>query len=370
MKFWKILLSAVLCLALSLAFLPATASAATVNGSCGDNLTWTLADDGTLTISGTGPMTDYDYNADVPWDNFSPDRMVVGAGVTELCEKALWNYPDGYWVDPANAHYSSDASGVLFNKNKSTLFATAGDMDGHYTVPDTVRTIEAHAFNSSFITTVTLPDGLEIIGERAFSNCQDLTTVTIPRCVYSIGTSPFSPSYALDGIWVDEDNLNFSSDSSGVLFNKDKTILLSAPNSLSGHYDVPDTVRIIDQQAFNCCDKITSINIPKSVTRIEELAFMHCSRLTTIIGCKGITDIGNSAFSLCSALSDVYYDGTAFQAAAIRIGPNNDCLLHATMHFAPWVVGDMDGDGDKDSDDAVYLLLNVMFGDEDYPLPI
>ena len=372
MKLRTKLISMTLCLVLILVLLPKPANAATVaSGSCGEKLTWKLDEVGTLTISGTGPMTSYETSAEVPWEDRWSDirQFVFPAGITFIDPAVFsWSDIDGYWVDAANQHYSSDSCGVLFNKDKTTLIAAPGNLYGAYAVPETVETVEAYAFSNSSLSEIILPDSLEVIGEGAFMNCHKLDEIVVPYRVYSIGARAFSTGGLGGFIRVDEDNLNFSNDSNGVLFNKDKTILLQAPSGLTGSYTVPGTVKIIDAYGFSGLLQMTEVIIPESVTRIEEYAFYFCYRLAVIRGCKGLRTVGEAAISSCDALTDVYYDGTMNQAMRIQFGPRNDALKNATFHFKPTVSGDMDGDGDRDTGDAVYLLLNVMFGDGDYPL--
>lgn len=148
------------------------------------------------------------------------------------------------------------------------------------------------------------------------------------------------------------------------------TSITAAPSGLSGSYTVPNTVKVIDVFAFANILFLTEVTIPESVTRIEESAFWFCYRLAILRGGKGLQHIGRGAFSDCNALTDIYYDGTMNQAMRIMIEAQNDSLANANIHFKPAVPGDMDGDGDRDTDDAVYLLLSVMFGDEDYPLAV
>lgn len=367
----KKLISLMLCLVMILVLVPAPVSAATVGGGCGDNLTWELDDAGTLTISGTGAMAEYVLSSEVPWNEYLGQikqvRIPAGLTVINSVGASSWGRVP-VWVDAANQSYSSDSYGVLFNKNKTVLISAPWGMSGTYTVPNTVEELAEGAFWSSDLSEIILPDSLEIIGERAFSSCHNLYEIVVPRRVYSIGVGAFSTGYIYGYIWVDEDNLNFSNDSYGVLFNKDKTILLQAPSGLTGSYTVPDTVRIIDKEAFAGVLFLTEIIIPESVTRIEECAFFLAMRLEVIRGGKNVKYIGRAAFSNCQELSDIYYDGTMNQALRIYVEPDNESFLNATFHFQPAISGDMDGDGDKDTDDAVYLLLNVMFGDEDYPL--
>ena len=64
------------------------------SGTCGDNLTWVLADDGTLTISGTGDMANYDENSNLaPWSAKQDQitSVVIEDGVTSIGDSAIYN---------------------------------------------------------------------------------------------------------------------------------------------------------------------------------------------------------------------------------------------------------------------------------------
>ena len=153
----KRIFSFVLAVLMIASLLPATALAVDIvdSGTCGakgSNLTWTLDSEGVLTISGSGDMHGYG-SSDAPWYG-SRSRVksaVIAEGVTSIGESAFENcrsltsvtIPDsvtsigggafawctsltGIWVTEGNSHYSSDASGVLFSKDKTTLVQYPG----------------------------------------------------------------------------------------------------------------------------------------------------------------------------------------------------------------------------------------------------
>ena len=132
------------------------AKAATIaSGTCGDSLTWTLADTGTLTISGTGEMYDFYYDNGVwtnPWMSYAGDikKVLIKQGVTGI----------GEW-----------AFGYCRN-----LFSI--------TLPESVTSIGDRAFyDCSSLISITLLEGVMSIGEDAFYNCSTLTSITIPEGV-------------------------------------------------------------------------------------------------------------------------------------------------------------------------------------------
>jgi hypothetical protein len=184
-------------------------------------------------------------------------------------------------VDEDNESYSS-LDGVLFNKNKTTLLCYSQGKEGSYTIPE----------------------GVTWIGNYAFNNCTNLTSITIPNSVINIGNDAFEGCSSLTSINVDEDNESLSS-LDGVLFNKNKTILLCYSQGKEGIYTIPEGVKWIESSAFDGCSSLTSITIPEGVTWIGSSAFYNCSNLTSIIIPNSVTSIESSAFANCTSLISI-----------------------------------------------------------------
>ncbi|MDO4816750.1 MAG: leucine-rich repeat protein, partial [Bacillota bacterium] len=120
-----------------------------------------------------------------------------------------------------------------------------------------------------------------------------------------IGDSAFSGCSNLTSISVASNNPKYSSDN-GVLFNKDKSTLLSYPAGKSGtSYIIPNSVTAIGYRAFFSCSNLTSISIPDSVTTIGDSAFWGCENLTNISIPDGVTTIGYRAFYKCDSLTSI-----------------------------------------------------------------
>ena len=101
------------------------------------------------------------------------------------------------------------------------------------------------------------------------------------------------------------ENVNYAN-VSGVLFNKDKTLLHAYPAGKAGaNYVIPDSVTSIGNYAFAFCESLTSITIPDSVTSIGEGAFWKCTSLTSITIPDGVTSIGYAAFWNCNRLTGI-----------------------------------------------------------------
>ena len=332
------------------------------SGSCGDDLVWALTDDGVLTISGTGEMTDFPNFPDVPWydDREKIVTAVIEPGVTNICRFAFFGCKNltsvtipegvtsigsyafnacnltsmeipasvtaigtlddsalggagrnltGYFVDEQNTAYTS-VDGILFSKDGTALIAyPQGKKDPSYSIPESVTCIASDAFGASRLTSVTIPESVTSIRLGAFFGCDGLTSITIPKSVVSIGDLALADCANLSNIYADEENTVYTS-VDGILFNKEKTTLVVYP---SGR-------------------KTTSYKIPEGVTGIGDYAFDGCG-LTSVTIPGSVTSIGSSAFSGCASLKDVYYAGTQAQWDEVQIGDYNGSLFKATLHF-------------------------------------
>jgi len=100
-----------------------------------------------------------------------------------------------------------------------------------------------------------------------------------------------------------------SVEENGVLFNKDKTVLLKYNcDKKSSTYKIPDSVMSIRKQAFYYCTRVKSVIIPNSVTSIGEQAFYYCIKLKNIQIPKSVTSIGSYAFGECMSLTNILVD--------------------------------------------------------------
>ena len=238
---WRLGFLAVLFLCVLM--LPLSGGAETQTGKCGTNLTWTLDDEGTLTIQGTGKMFDVDNDQwNTRWNSKQVVHAVIEYGVT-----SIGNY--------------------AFNCCESLL-------------------------------SVAIPESVEYIGNNALSWCTSLTSVFIPKSVANIGEHALSYCRSMTDIEVSNENVCFSS-VEGVLFNKDQTILIACPGGKAGIYSVPDGVLNIGYCAFLDCQKLTAIDMPDSVVEIENAAFSTCINISNITLSNNITKIGNYAFNMC-----------------------------------------------------------------------
>ena len=288
------------------------------SGECGEHLTWDLTD-GVLTISGTGLMTDFDWEKS-PWYSYRADikSLIIASGVTSIGTNAFYNCSELTSVTIPNsvtsigeyAFYGCDSLPVENNiRYADTYLVGAVDKTlSTCTIREGTRWIGSSAFqHCTSLTSIEIPNSVTSIGEYAFSYCSGLTSIEIPNSVTSIGKYAFSGCTGLKGINVATDNPNYCS-VDGVLFNKDMTMLIQYPGGKSGAYSIPNSVTSIGNCAFYYCTGLTSVTIPNSVTSIEDWAFGYCSGLTSIEIPNSVTSIGSWAFGY---ILNVNYNGTA-----------------------------------------------------------
>lgn len=159
------------------------------------------------------------------------------------------------------------------------------------TIPDSVTHIDGGAFsNCCNLRDVTIPDSVTILGDYVFSGCEKLSNIKIPSSVASIGFEAFYKTKNLKNIYVDENNEKYC-DIDGILFNKDKTELVSYPiGKVENNYSIPNSVTTIKSYAFNYCSNLNAISIPDSVTNLDTYMFEHCSNLNSVWGSNNLKD--------------------------------------------------------------------------------
>ena len=191
------------------------------SGTCGDNLTWTLDGDGTLTISGTGKMDDYDdsdYKTAAPWiwDKYKIKSVVIEDGVTSIGSEAFYT-TDGY----------PDITKV--------------------TIPSSVESIGGSAFaRCTALTEISIANGVKSIGGSAFSSCRKLVSITLPDSVEKLG------NYAFYGC--------------------EKLTSVALSRSMTE----------IGERTFAFCYDLQRVSIPKGVTKIIDNAFDYCKKIADI----------------------------------------------------------------------------------------
>ena len=252
-----------------------------ISGKCGDNLTWTLTDDGTLTISGIGNMYNYNDHAGggSPWHNNYNNIKIV---VIEENVTSIGDYAFSWCTSLANITIPESVTSI-----GCSVFSNCSSLES-ITIPQNITNISDYVvYNCRKLKSIIIPKNVTSIGAGAFCDCRDLTSIIIPENVTSIGANAFKNCSSLTSITV------------------------------------PQNVTIINTNVFNGCSGLTNITIPENVTAIGYQAFRDCSGLTGIITIpKSVTSIGAGAFWGCRGLT-----GIAIPESVISIGDSSfrDC---------------------------------------------
>lgn len=238
--------------------------------------------------------------------------VMFPAGVSDIGENVFFECMDLQEINVSenNSRYCS-INGVLFNKAKTELlmYPCAKSLN-RYVVPEGTVKIATRAFASvgpyggeavGIRHRVMLPDSLRHIETMAFHDSV-ISEVRIPKRVETIGALAFC-GIELEGIHVDEDNPWYSSQD-GVLFNKNKTVLIQYPQGNGQHaYQIPETVTGIGAFAFWSNEGLLRVGMPNRMTSVGPWAFERCERLKEACLSGGVKTIGEGAFLDCHALN-------------------------------------------------------------------
>ena len=209
---------------------------------------------------------------------------------------------------------------------------------------------------------VKVSDKVKSIGDYAFSFCDNLVRIEISDSVTSISKGAFTGSHNLLSITVDENNKFYSSDDKGVLFNKNKTILILYPKGNNADYIIPDSVTSISENAFYECKNLESVVISGSVTSIGNWAFAFCDSLEKAVILNRDVSFDYNIFRSCNNLTIYGYTGSSAQAYAgeydIPFIPLDD-----VEEYTP---GDINGDGVVSNRDAARIMQYLAGWDVEY----
>ena len=284
--------------------------AETYSGTCGaqgDNLTWILDEEGTLTITGIGQMN---YYRTAPWSEYSNSvkKVVIENGVINIADSAFFGC-----------------------RNLTDIV-----------IPESVSSIGKSAFWScKSLESIVLPDNLRSIGKNAFTGCDTLDSVFIPDGLTAVEESSFeiyTTVYAhldTDGAKaVSKAGLSFKVQDGNIylryIYSEDEVEGLEVVRADEGvttvdipeevtsigycaFYNsysltaitIPDSVENIGSHAFYYCNNLTSINIPSGVSVIRDNTFKGCSQLVSISIPGSVTGIESDAFADCSSLKEI-----------------------------------------------------------------
>ena len=276
-------------------------------------------------------------------------KIVIHQHVEEIDDNPFQKCDPGLaiTVDSGNERFEIK-DGVLFDTKEKRLITALGKEK--YEVPAGTKIIGNHAFYCcEELSEIKIPEGVTAIGDGAFEGCINLSSITLPESLISIGESAFEGCEKLQEIHLPDGVRNIGNrafnycdhlrsfnipygvetitaetiDGADIILAPDHPTLEIRESSLiskadqkliaylgkgeTGPYKIPEGIRIIGPYAFSGCS--VDVVFPESLIMIEEDAFYYCTGLESVVLPEGIVSIGDEAF-LGASLKDIYLPNT------------------------------------------------------------
>lgn len=236
------------------------------------NLKWELTNSGTLTISGSGAISNFSADSLPKWNDYnsSINTIIIGQGVTSVGDYAF---------------YQSNALSIY--------------------IADSVTSIGDYAFAKSQLLSVTIPGKVTTIGKDAFFECQNLVSATVSEGVKSIGDEAFRGCTSLTHI--DFPSTITSVGAGAFMDCKKMTRVRFAPGS---------AVVTMGDNLFSRCWALTDVTLPEKAERISNGMFAGCISLPELYIPAGVTAIyeagslSGSPFMNCDRLTVINFGGS------------------------------------------------------------
>ena len=211
----------------------------------------------------------------------------VAANVTAVTEST---------ADVATALATNNGKATMFMWNDVAYIAKYGKVI-ITSAADEATTVRGVVENATSLTSATVAEGVEVVGERTFRRCANLETVALPNTLTEIGPAVFQSCSKLANVTI------------------------------------PASVTTIGEGAFAECTSLTSINIPEGITRIES----DCLRATGLVEVEfhaGVTYFGAQAFRDCKQLKKVIINAPVFTIEPNAFGVMSGALPGTTIYVA------------------------------------
>lgn len=298
-----------LAFALLAALLPVMAADSEViaSGECGDqgnNITWELTSDGTLTLTGSGKMKNNISFA--PWKNYVENisNVIINEKITSIGVKAFKgcsaltriDLPAGITVIGNSAFENcTSLSNVVFPASLESIgeWAFAGcTLLDFAELPEGLTWVGGSAFEGckSLVSLKELPAGITWINGQVFKDCASLNLEKLPEGVQSIGSNAFNGCKSLALTELPESVFQIGA----YAFEGCSSLCLKK---------LPAGLTIIEPGTFYKCTSLALMELPRGITRIGKMAFSHCAKIALTELPPEITYIGNSAFRFCTSLA-------------------------------------------------------------------
>nr|MBQ8244664.1 leucine-rich repeat protein [Oscillospiraceae bacterium] len=340
------------------------AANAAASGTCGENLTWELSEDGILTISGNGKMPSYGSGNATPWCDCREAVLCIEIceGVTEISDYAFEGcvnvreiaIPDSVTAIGEGVLYNCTLLGSIFlSRNverveQGTFFGCSADLKVYcepaskpagwenmwyrYSQYDassltvfygsTRRDYDYWTTLDTDVSSIEIPAGITFIPQKAFYDCDTLTSVTIGPDVTRIGEKAFYDCSNLRVVYIpDSVKTIVASYSSGPFYNCSDSLKLycepaSEPEGWGDYWDrIASSTKIDvyyhvmpeDFSYWSTLNKnVSTLEIPVGIATIPAGMFENCDTLTRVVVGPDVRFIGAEAFQYCDKLETVF----------------------------------------------------------------
>ena len=342
----------------------AEAANAAASGTCGENLTWELSEDGVLTISGNGKMLSYGSGNATPWCDYRETVLCIEIceGVTEISDYAFEGcvnvreiaIPDSVTAIGERVLYNCTLlssiflSGNIERVEQGTFFGCSADLKVYcepaskpagwenmwyrYSQYDasslavfygsTRRDYDYWTTLDTDVSSIEIPAGITFIPQKAFYDCDTLTSVTIGPDVTRIGEKAFYDCSNLRAVYIpDSMKTIVASYSSGPFYNCSDSLKLycepaSEPEGWGDYWDhIASSTKIDvyyhvmpeDFSYWSTLNKnVSTLEIPAGIQTIPAGMFENCDTLTRVAVGPDVRFIGAEAFQYCDKLETVF----------------------------------------------------------------
>ena len=241
--------------------------------------------------------------------------VYIPDGVTSIGEKAIYNgkikkirFPKTLERIAANALSQSYIKKNSVSKDGCTYIKSYLIGCDKYALNIKIKKgttiIADNALFGSIADKLVIPEGVKYIGDCAITGCQRIRYVKIPKSVKKIGENNFV-NYShltectcknLQKITVNKNNKKYSS-KDGVLYNKNKTVLIAYPaGSKNKSFKLPSSVKTIKNNAFAFAPYLSEVKFNSKLVTIGDTVFTNCPKFKSVTVPESVKNIGFCAF--------------------------------------------------------------------------